>query len=199
LIKSGKKAGSVDKKLYWSLEQQYSGLAQSPNLEPECSPFGPLSNRSSRKILIFLISTMNHSFPDFDFSNVKADDFLKEVSYHLIIHFINNLLSSISLDEATKFQNKLWTAIDHEIKLQECSIYSFIPDPDSDPFASEGNIWSFNYFFYNKKLNRVVFFTGQAFQKHVLKMTRESLNFDSNDTSDSSEMSDDDEDFQMDL
>jgi hypothetical protein len=30
---------------------------------------------------------------------------------------------------------------------------------DSDPFGEEGTLWSFNYFFHNKKLKRIVFLT----------------------------------------
>ena len=32
----------------------------------------------------------------------------------------------------------------------------------SDSYGEEGALWSFNYFFYNKKLKRIVFFTCQA-------------------------------------
>ncbi|KAF4524292.1 hypothetical protein B566_EDAN005348 [Ephemera danica] len=42
------------------------------------------------------------------------------------------------------------------------SPYSYNPDLASDPFGEEGSLWSFNYFFYNKKLKRVVFFTCRA-------------------------------------
>lgn len=39
---------------------------------------------------------------------------------------------------------------------------SYNPDLDSDPFGEEGSLWSFNYFFYNKKLKRIVFFTCRS-------------------------------------
>lgn len=41
-------------------------------------------------------------------------------------------------------------------------MYSFLPDPDSDPFYEEGSIWNINYFFYNRKLKRLVFFQCRA-------------------------------------
>ena len=41
-------------------------------------------------------------------------------------------------------------------------IYSYNPDLDSDPYGEEGTLWSFNYFFYNKKLKRILFFTCRA-------------------------------------
>lgn len=40
--------------------------------------------------------------------------------------------------------------------------HSYNPDLDSDPFGEEGSLWSFNYFFYNKKLKRIVFFTCRS-------------------------------------
>uniref|UniRef100_A0A8B9FTG0 Repressor of RNA polymerase III transcription MAF1 homolog n=1 Tax=Amazona collaria TaxID=241587 RepID=A0A8B9FTG0_9PSIT len=36
------------------------------------------------------------------------------------------------------------------------------PDLDSDPFGEDGSLWSFNYFFYNKRLKRIVFFTCRS-------------------------------------
>lgn len=40
--------------------------------------------------------------------------------------------------------------------------YSYNPDLDSDPYGEEGSLWSFNYFFYNKKMKRILFFTCRA-------------------------------------
>ncbi|RWS05780.1 repressor of RNA polymerase III transcription MAF1-like protein [Dinothrombium tinctorium] len=42
------------------------------------------------------------------------------------------------------------------------SLLSYNPDLNSDPFGEDGCLWSFNYFFYNKKLKRIVFFTCRA-------------------------------------
>ncbi|KAL8584410.1 hypothetical protein ACOMHN_032030 [Nucella lapillus] len=61
-----------------------------------------------------------------------------------------------------RLEDKLWQAVDGEIDLKECQIYSYNPDMSSDPFGEEGCVWSFNYFFYNPKLKRVVFFTCRA-------------------------------------
>lgn len=62
----------------------------------------------------------------------------------------------------TQLQNPLWKTIDDEIQLNDCDIYSYNPDLNSDPFGEPGSLWSFNYFFYNKKLKRIVFFTCRA-------------------------------------
>ena len=39
---------------------------------------------------------------------------------------------------------------------------SYRPDGTSDPFSESGIIWSFNFFFHNRKLRRVLFVTGRA-------------------------------------
>lgn len=65
---AGKRAGS-DKKLYKELNQQYEELSRSPEAQEalSTSPFGPLSLSTSRRTFISLISTLNASFPDYDF------------------------------------------------------------------------------------------------------------------------------------
>lgn len=75
----GKRAGS-DKKLYKSLEEQYQvQLSKSPDPydTSATSPFGPLTDASSRKTLIFLISVLNATFPDYDFRLVGITNFSK--------------------------------------------------------------------------------------------------------------------------
>lgn len=54
---------------------------------------------------------------------------------------------------------RVWEAIDPVVKIEECDFYSFIPDAEVAPDAEEGNLWSFYYFFFNKRLKRMVFFT----------------------------------------
>jgi hypothetical protein len=68
---TGKRAGS-DKKLYKELNQQYEELSKSPDSQEalSTSPFGPLSLSTSRRTFISLISTLNASFPDYDFRSV---------------------------------------------------------------------------------------------------------------------------------
>ncbi|CAF0914664.1 unnamed protein product [Rotaria sordida] len=58
--------------------------------------------------------------------------------------------------------SKLWSVIDEEINIKESEIFSYRPDGTSDPFSENGIIWSFNFFFHNKKLRRVLFLTCRA-------------------------------------
>lgn len=75
---------------------------------------------------------------------------------------VHSNLSAIAGDQFQSLGQALWSAINDEINLPECDIYSYNPDFNSDPYGEPGCLWSFNYFFYNKKLKRIVFFTCRA-------------------------------------
>ncbi len=75
---------------------------------------------------------------------------------------IDGLLSVTATDRYAKAHDSLWVTMNAEIDLPGCEIYSYNPDLASDPFGEEGCLWSFNYFFYNRKKKRVVLFTCRA-------------------------------------
>ncbi|XP_010022004.1 PREDICTED: repressor of RNA polymerase III transcription MAF1 homolog, partial [Nestor notabilis] len=75
---------------------------------------------------------------------------------------VNCSLFSAVREDFNALKPHLWDAVDEEICLSECDIYSYNPDLDSDPFGEDGSLWSFNYFFYNKRLKRIVFFTCRS-------------------------------------
>ncbi|XP_074059197.1 repressor of RNA polymerase III transcription MAF1 homolog isoform X3 [Macrotis lagotis] len=124
---------------------------------------GPLSDKCSRKTLFYLIATLNESFrPDYDFSTAKSHEFSREPSLNWVVNSVNCSLFSAVREDFTALKPQLWNAVDEEICLSECDIYSYNPDLDSDPFGEDGSLWSFNYFFYNKRLKRIVFFSCRS-------------------------------------
>lgn len=123
---------------------------------------GPLCDTISRKTLFYLIATLNAAFPDYDFMDVKSDDFSKEPSRQWVANAIDSNLIATAGEHYKALCPSLWSAIDDEISLKDCDIYSYNPDLASDPFGEDGCLWSFNYFFYNKKLKRIVLFTCRA-------------------------------------
>jgi len=123
---------------------------------------GPLCDTISRKTLFYLIATLNSAFPDYDFMDLKSHEFSKEPSRQWVTNAIDTNLIATAGDEYRVLRATLWAAIDDEISLEDCDIYSYNPDLASDPFGEDGCLWSFNYFFYNKKLKRIVFFTCRA-------------------------------------
>ncbi|RHZ79416.1 hypothetical protein Glove_146g67 [Diversispora epigaea] len=162
------KLAGVDKKLYKHLENRWNSknISESQSVSPEqqhsfnniVSPFGSLEQPSSRRTLFNLIATLNASYPDYDFSDVKPDQFTKQPSVPMVCNYINNTLFNLGRSYIVNDLN-LWQVIDDIIDLNECNVYSFNPDIDSDPNAEDGAIWSFNFFINNKKLKRIVFFT----------------------------------------
>lgn len=133
--------------------------SRSQSGDEECN----LCDTISRKTLFYLIATLNASFhPDYDFTDAKSHEFSKEPRLTLVTNAIDSNLSSTAGDVYSALKPQLWTAVDDEICLSECDIYSYNPDLASDPFGEDGCIWSFNYFFYNKRLKRILFFTCRA-------------------------------------
>ncbi|KAL0274099.1 UNVERIFIED_CONTAM: hypothetical protein PYX00_006611 [Menopon gallinae] len=124
---------------------------------------GPLCDTINRKTLFYLIATLNATFyPDYDFLNAKSHEFSKEPSLQWVMSAVDSNLSATAGEQYRVLKAPLWAAIDDEIHMSQCDIYSYNPDLSSDPFGEDGCLWSFNYFFYNKKLKRIVLLTCRA-------------------------------------
>ncbi|CAG2108714.1 unnamed protein product [Medioppia subpectinata] len=132
---------------------------------------GHLCDTISRKTLFYLIATLNASHPDYDFSNSRSDEFSKEPSVKWVMDAVDsNFFSTAARQAYNSVKAQLWSAIDSEITLSECDIYrqvlyDYNPDLNSDPYGEDGCLWSYNYFFYSKKLKRIVFLTYRAVSK----------------------------------
>ncbi|CAH1780507.1 unnamed protein product [Owenia fusiformis] len=123
----------------------------------------PLCDTISTKTLFYLIGTLNASFnPDYDFSRAKSSEFSKEPSVQWVVNSIDNQLFATGGESFNTLKPQFWATLDEEISLVECDVYSYNPDLASDPYGEDGSIWAFNYFFYNKKMKRIVFFTCRA-------------------------------------
>ena len=169
--KTGKLAGQ-DKKNFGAIETDVvEELSSSPNLY-STSPVGPLTDSHSRKTLIYLILTLNQAYPDHDFSNLRPNNFSKEVGVPECKEEIDQMLYDVGkVYDQTRlygasgsggslpFSDELWRCINSAIELQDVDVYSYAAINDGDPFDGDGSLWNFNYFFYNKKLKRILFFS----------------------------------------
>lgn len=164
------KLAGDDKQMSKSLESQFMDEihAGSPNCYSE-SPVGPLTDAGSRRTLINLILTLNASFPDHEFSSLRAESFVKQVNLEHVAAKINRDLSwgqvlaqpgSMLSSESPQdlLCKNLWAALANVVVPDECSVYSYIPEDGWDPLSGEDTIWAFNYFFYNKRLKRIAYF-----------------------------------------
>lgn len=117
------------------------------------SPFGPMDQSSNRKQYAYLISVLNASDPDRDFSALHPDNFERERSPTRVANMVTNALLSYGMSPPPN----LWEVINREIDLRDCKIYSltlpqqFLEDDDS------GVAWAQMLFFFNKRRKRVIF------------------------------------------
>ena len=145
---------------------------------------GDFGEMGTRRLMTDLILTLNASFPDYDFGNIRPCDFEK-IPVANAMKRINERLSELAVEKAS-FLPDMWAVMDDVVRLSECDVYSYVPkarDEDDDPLSfltqtltdpgvSEHSaesstvssttstvLWSFNYFFVNKTLKRIMFFT----------------------------------------
>ncbi|CAN0877016.1 Repressor of RNA polymerase III transcription MAF1 homolog [Linum grandiflorum] len=159
---SCKHAGS-DKKLSFSLENEILDYLGKSSDTDSSSPPEYLLSRSSRKTLIYLILTLSHMYPDYDFSAMKAHQFFTKETWGTFKQMFDIHMMGASKEWRedggdTSLLEVIYRALDEVVNLSECEIYSYDPDSDVNPFLERGAIWSFSFFFYNKKLKRVVSF-----------------------------------------
>mmetsp|Transcript_1214 Transcript_1214/g.2359 ORF Transcript_1214/g.2359 Transcript_1214/m.2359 type:complete len:233 (+) Transcript_1214:79-777(+) len=150
-------ASSLDKQLVQDLgAAEAEGWNQS--ISPaSASPLGSVNEVHTRKLLINMILTLNNTFADYDFRDLKPEDFVREASMEMVMNSVNSKMSRVDDATNSEFCTRLWGALTDEMSLRECEIYSYVADLDDDAL-SIGKIWSVNYFFYNKRLKKLAFF-----------------------------------------
>jgi hypothetical protein len=137
-LQTGKPVGT-DKRLYKQLEHKFQeDFEQFTGEHLVVSPVGPLNEPTSRKTLYFLIGTLNSSFPDYDFS-IKAEHFTRKPSFKFVSASVNTLFFNLN-DTYLEELEKIWMEINKEIELEDCEIYTFSPDSDTDPFTENGSM-----------------------------------------------------------
>ena len=190
------KAAGSDRKLYRSIEQslesQYESLLRfSASLSPpeadkaglsvnlsRSSPFGSLSQISSRRLFAYLIATLNASHTDYDFSyDLKPGHFRREKNLRHVMNTLDSTLYNLwpkpamsygsphwsseitpagAANPSQRWGPKMWRAIDKEMDLKACNVYSLAPEQELFD-EEEGVIWTMNYFFFNKAMKRVCY------------------------------------------
>lgn len=138
------------------------------------SPLGDFHDTSTQRLMTDLILTLNASFPDYEFSNIRPSHFSRSPSFSVAINRTNERLSELAAcaPQGANFLPQLWNSIDDVIDLNESEVYSYVPpsrDDDDDPLSfltdsldgtdSAMPLWTFNFFFVNKSLKRIVLFT----------------------------------------
>jgi len=121
---------------------------------------GDFSEISTRKLMTDLILTLNASFPDYDFSNIKPNQFENVNMSDVRKNIRQNLSEYASQQSSPNFLAELWNAVNDVIDLKECTVYSFDYEfVEDDDDSANNSLWNFHYLFVNKSLRRIVFFT----------------------------------------
>ncbi|KAI9024760.1 Maf1 regulator-domain-containing protein [Hyaloraphidium curvatum] len=134
------------------------------SLDVIVSPFGPLYESTSRKTLFYLLATLNAAYSnDYDFSDVKPDSFAKLLHSNLARARLASNLAQGKGSTSANVSDLVWSAIDETINVAECDVYEFRPEEEgTDPYGDEAVLWSFHYFFFNRKMKRIVYLTARA-------------------------------------
>ncbi len=157
------KIAGEDKKISKTISKQISSETSSISLSFPADSLDPLASSHNRKLFISLITTMNASFPDYDFSSVKPEQFNREPMPQIAVNSINNLfVDSLEL-AAPGLRTEFWSAINETMETQKCEIYSFQPEIDSE--MNIGKLWIIHYFFYNRKAKKILFLSAHSVSK----------------------------------
>ena len=162
-----------------------------------------------RKVLITLISTLNASCPDFDFSGAAPADFcpthaaaaLSAIRDHVSESALGGASTTTADAAAPSFHARVLAALNAHVELtlapapaapalgtatgagsggSACDVYEYMCDIETGE-EDMAPLWSLNYFFYNRRLKKIVFFTAWAtrcvFFKQWSCPTRRELDF----------------------
>jgi Maf1 regulator len=114
--------------------------------------------KSTTKLFVDLIQTLNASLADYDFTDLKPESFT-QISCCEVVQKINSHLAELTA-EKSNFLADMWRSVDGAIGcLGKCEAFQLIDDPFSDEML---NVWSFHYFLYNKELKRICYFSCAA-------------------------------------
>lgn len=120
-----------------------------------------LCDTIAQKTLFHLISLLNASYTDYNFTDAKGEDFQRVHEYETVKMCVRSKLAALVRDKRLQ---QLWSTIEGEIHPKECMIYSYKSDAHMDAFNEDGILWSFNYFFANRRLKRILFLSCQAYR-----------------------------------
>lgn len=130
---------------------------------------GTQTPEAGRELLVNLVTTLNTCFPDYDFSSVTADAFIRVDNFVSVYTSINYHLSFLAERVIPGFLNDLWCTVRDVIDLRSVHIYSYTNAQgkvESDPYLDDhGCLFSFDYFFVDEKQHRILFFSCMTKRK----------------------------------
>ncbi|XP_053992276.1 repressor of RNA polymerase III transcription-like [Hylaeus volcanicus] len=122
-----------------------------------------------QELLFTLVTTLNTCFPDYDFSCVGPEVFVRIEDLVSVYTTVNYRLSFFAERAIPGFLNELWCTIRDVVDLRNTMVYSYRNvqgEIESDPHWDNGGcLFSFDYFFVDAKQGRVLFFSCMTKRK----------------------------------
>jgi len=151
---SCKKAGE-DRRLFKNIIKQLRqdiGNRQRQGISCETG-LGDISQPFTQKLLVSLITSLNASFPDYDFSSLDGDCFERTTVPAVLSALESEVLTPAGM-LLPHIRAQVTTALNEAIDVRQCQAYTYIPDADSPLFG--GKLWAFTHFLFSPALKRVL-------------------------------------------
>lgn len=81
----------------------------------------------------------NHGHVRCYYRSLKPESFMSVPTLKQAVNDVNACLSELTTAEEGGFLEGMWAEVNAVIKVEECDIYSYIPDLEDDPF-SQGSL-----------------------------------------------------------
>ncbi|VWU50958.1 repressor of RNA polymerase III transcription MAF1, putative [Hepatocystis sp. ex Piliocolobus tephrosceles] len=108
-------------------------------------------------ILPYIINILNYVFPDYEFKYLNKSNYKYIKNINKVIDNINYNLFYIIENVHRGFNKRIWKILKDLIDFKYCDVYTYLNDVDKDPYMDKHCISCFNYFFFAKKNNRILF------------------------------------------
>uniref|UniRef100_A0A3B0NJ79 Maf1 regulator, putative n=1 Tax=Theileria annulata TaxID=5874 RepID=A0A3B0NJ79_THEAN len=125
------------------------------NLKHDPSEF--LTKSVSHDFTTYFKAILNKCFQDYNFSNLDESYFKKVNNFDTVVNTIYYNISFVVTHRFPNFADEFWQTIREVVYIKDVDIYTFDSCGEDDPFNSEVSLNSFNYFFLDKKQQRILF------------------------------------------
>jgi len=121
------------------------------------TPFGNLREQSTIRLFSYMISTLNGTYIDYDFTDIPPQQF-REEQPNSVNEVINARLTPVE-KQMPGFLDRFWKTINDVIDLKDCKFITFSPSDDVLQSLRAGSLWNIDLFIINDKKKQLLYFT----------------------------------------
>eukprot|EP01071_Lankesteria_metandrocarpae_P006244 Lankesteria_metandrocarpae@DN4292_c0_g1_i1.p1 len=119
-------------------------------------PLGKLRFGDVKELLTNLLSVLCQCYPDYDFSSLSPENFVKITDFGTVFNNVNSNLSFVVERAMPGFLHELWASVRDAINVEDAEIYS-CANPFSDDETCQG--FFFDYFLHDRAAEKILFFS----------------------------------------